>query len=518
MSLKTATIVCLFALAQSATIQQRNIPVEVKYDETAKVTSLDEKIQTELADSASEVASVEQKNDGVRNLDEKIQLSPEDLTQASKHLPVVEEISLKNLEEVARSEEVTPAPTSLQSVLQQAEEVIYSGLKKLRNSFKAEKDQQAPNSEQWDDFEKSVNKYLDDEKTKLQLKQEQPPQNQNIFQNIAQGFQTVANNFVQNLVGNQNATNLGDEQQGGQAQGPFQGFVSFFQNGVGNVVNTINGLGNQGATTTNVNLSDTGTATTQAPNLVSNLVSNVQQFFGQIQGAVQGSGGSSGTQGDTGVNSTSSSSPQRPGQIIQSIGTAINQFIQGRPPNSSGDEGTGTTEGNVGIIQSIGNVIQNSPLNPFRPPQKPAEGGATTSNPIQAGISSAQNIGNQIGSQVQQLIPGQASSTEAAKTQEAEKVQTEQVEQSTQTAEVASNEVAPQKAKGFNLEAVENELEKKEELTPEEVKGEEVKQQMEEQVKQEEIKEEIRQEEMKEKVEEKNEMAEKKEEIMVTAE
>ncbi|XP_018564644.1 uncharacterized protein LOC108906010 isoform X2 [Anoplophora glabripennis] len=495
MSLKTATIVCLFALAQSATIQQRNIPVEVKYDETAKVTSLDEKIQTELADSASEVASVEQKNDGVRNLDEKIQLSPEDLTQASKHLPVVEEISLKNLEEVARSEEVTPAPTSLQSVLQQAEEVIYSGLKKLRNSFKAEKDQQAPNSEQWDDFEKSVNKYLDDEKTKLQLKQEQPPQNQNIFQNIAQGFQTVANNFVQNLVGNQNATNLGDEQQGGQAQGPFQGFVSFFQNGVGNVVNTINGLGNQGATTTNVNLSDTGTATTQAPNLVSNLVSNVQQFFGQIQGAVQGSGGSSGTQG-----------------------TAINQFIQGRPPNSSGDEGTGTTEGNVGIIQSIGNVIQNSPLNPFRPPQKPAEGGATTSNPIQAGISSAQNIGNQIGSQVQQLIPGQASSTEAAKTQEAEKVQTEQVEQSTQTAEVASNEVAPQKAKGFNLEAVENELEKKEELTPEEVKGEEVKQQMEEQVKQEEIKEEIRQEEMKEKVEEKNEMAEKKEEIMVTAE
>ncbi|XP_018564645.1 uncharacterized protein LOC108906010 isoform X3 [Anoplophora glabripennis] len=452
MSLKTATIVCLFALAQSATIQQRNIPVEVKYDETAKVTSLDEKIQTELADSASEVASVEQKNDGVRNLDEKIQLSPEDLTQASKHLPVVEEISLKNLEEVARSEEVTPAPTSLQSVLQQAEEVIYSGLKKLRNSFKAEKDQQAPNSEQWDDFEKSVNKYLDDEKTKLQLKQEQPPQNQNIFQNIAQGFQTVANNFVQNLVGNQNATNLGDEQQGGQAQGPFQGFVSFFQNG------------------------------------------------------------------DTGVNSTSSSSPQRPGQIIQSIGTAINQFIQGRPPNSSGDEGTGTTEGNVGIIQSIGNVIQNSPLNPFRPPQKPAEGGATTSNPIQAGISSAQNIGNQIGSQVQQLIPGQASSTEAAKTQEAEKVQTEQVEQSTQTAEVASNEVAPQKAKGFNLEAVENELEKKEELTPEEVKGEEVKQQMEEQVKQEEIKEEIRQEEMKEKVEEKNEMAEKKEEIMVTAE
>lgn len=236
MVLKTATILCLFALVQSATIQQRDIPVEVKYDEAAKVTSSDEKLQTEVTESTIEAAS-DQSVHALRNLDEKIQLSPDELSQASKHLPIVEEISLKNLGEVARAEEVPAAPTSLQSVLQQAEDVIYSGLKKLRNSFKPEKDQQVPNSAQWDDFEKSVNEYLNEEKTKLQLKQEQPPQNQNIFQNIAQGFQTVANNFIQNFVdgGNQNtnanSTNLGDEQQGGQAQGPFQGFVSFFQNG-----------------------------------------------------------------------------------------------------------------------------------------------------------------------------------------------------------------------------------------------------------------------------------------------
>lgn len=244
MILKSATIVCLLALAQSATIQQRNIPVEVKYDEaaseTAKVSTLDEKIQTELTDSNSEPISeehTEQKTNAVRNLDEKIQLSPEELSQASKNIPVVEDFSLRELGET-RSEQVSLAPPNLQTVLQQAEDIIYSGLKKLRNSFKPDKDQQAPNSEQWDEFEKSVNEYLNEEKTKLQLKQEepaQPPQNQNIFQNIAQGFQTVANNFVQNLVGNQNtkgnSTNQGDEQQGGQAQGPLGGFVNFFQNG-----------------------------------------------------------------------------------------------------------------------------------------------------------------------------------------------------------------------------------------------------------------------------------------------
>lgn len=233
---------CLFALVQSATIQQRNIPVEVKYDEaaseTAKVTTLDEKIQTELTDSASETIPeepLEQKINAVRNLDEKVQLSPEELSQASKHVPVVEEISLRELGEI-RSEQVTPSTPGFLSALQQAEDVIYSGLKKLRNSFKSDKDQQSPYSEQWDDFEKSVTEFLNEEKTNFHLKQTQPvspQQNQNIFQSIGQGFQSVANNFVQNLVGTEkaNSTNLGDEQQGSQAQGPLGGFVNFFQNG-----------------------------------------------------------------------------------------------------------------------------------------------------------------------------------------------------------------------------------------------------------------------------------------------
>lgn len=237
MLLKSAVVLSLIVLAHAALIQ-RNIPVEVKYDEIS--SNLDEKLRNEVPAATAKTSReapdlpVEIRVNGVKNLDEKVQLSLQDLSQASKHLPVVEEISLKELD-AKKSDQESQEPLSIQAVLQQAEDIIFSGLKRLRNSFKADKDQKAPNAQQWDDFERAVNEYLVEQKNKLQLKQEQPaqpPQNQNIFQNIAQGFQQVANNFVQNLVGSQGSNTTSDEQQQQQqGSGPFGGFVNFFQNG-----------------------------------------------------------------------------------------------------------------------------------------------------------------------------------------------------------------------------------------------------------------------------------------------
>ncbi|KAJ8943359.1 hypothetical protein NQ318_002592 [Aromia moschata] len=376
MLIKSATLLGLLALASAATIYQRNIPVEVRYDEPVaaeSVRNLDiaaQQIPVDLKEKPAgpllEPIVIEEKPNAVRNLDEKIQLSSEDLGQALKHLPVNQEpapvevsekieptpedlgetlnqlpvkqetapvevtekvqpaleelsqtlkqlpvkqkpvpvedlavaetVQVTKIDDTPQIEEITRQPEVLKSVLQKAEDIIYSGLKNLRASFRPGESQQVPNAEQWDDLEKAVNQYLDEEKTKFQQKQSQPTtpgSGQNFFQNLASGFQTIANNFVQNLPGSQNvienSTSQGDEQQESGSQGPFQGFVNYFQGGVNNIANAINNLGNPGSTTSNTVLGDTGDGpTTQAPGFISNFVNNVQQFFGQLQQGAQG--------------------------------------------------------------------------------------------------------------------------------------------------------------------------------------------------------------------------------------
>uniref|UniRef100_A0A6P7G4V7 Uncharacterized protein LOC114335932 isoform X1 n=1 Tax=Diabrotica virgifera virgifera TaxID=50390 RepID=A0A6P7G4V7_DIAVI len=435
---------------------QRNIPVEVRYDQILPGIVSREQVLMH----------------GRRNLDAKVQLSSDELPQVLKHLPIplesdlvpeivseekvqvaseVENNAVKSLIQPEDQENVevlpekpidlpievpetpfvksllAPEPLSdsntvlqkaapkpaqtLDSVLQETQNIIRVGLKNLRDSFKPNKGELGPTAEQWATLEKQVDEYFSEEKHKLAIRQSQPveggstaapvaqqPQN-NWVQNIVNGINGIASNFVQSIQSIGSATSGGAQPPNGQADegaagappsNGFQGFVQFFNNGISNIVSTITGTNNNQPTTSNNNLSDPGSGATQAPGNViggffGTIVSNVQNAFG-IQPPPQGAQGDTGSQQQNG-----------PVQVIQSVGNAISNFFGGnRPPsNSQGDEGASAQPGNSNIIQNIQNAIQNSPLNPFRPQNGQTQ---VNANPVQQAVQS-------IGTQVQQLIP-----------------------------------------------------------------------------------------------------------------
>ncbi|CAH1975517.1 unnamed protein product [Acanthoscelides obtectus] len=367
----------------------------------------------------------------IKNLEEKPQLSTKEQKEALKHLPAPEDrISLKQLG--GSSSGSHSQLDELQNVIKQARDIVSSGLNRIKD-FKPDKGQISLNLQQWAELEKAVDEYFDEQKTKLSLKQSTNTTSQNFFANLANGFQTIANNFVQSIQGAPGASNStsSDEAGGsGSSPGGWQGFVSFFQGGIQTISNSINNLG-QSSTTSNTVLGDSPSTESQGifGNFVNNIQQGVQTFIGQIQGSGQAPGG---TQGDPGTNATSSN--QGPIQTgIQQIGTAISNFIQNnRPPGAPGDEATGGNNTNFvqTIGQNIGNAIQQ--FNPFRPgqqggqggqqgaqgglPQLPQIPGTQGQNPAEGIQQGIQNIG----SQIQQLTPGQQQqpSTEASKTPE----------------------------------------------------------------------------------------------------
>ncbi|XP_028142024.2 uncharacterized protein LOC114335932 isoform X2 [Diabrotica virgifera virgifera] len=403
---------------------QRNIPVEVRYDQILPGIVSREQVLMH----------------GRRNLDAKVQLSSDELPQVLKHLPIplesdlvpeivseekvqvaseVENNAVKSLIQPEDQESVEVLPEkpidlpieTLDSVLQETQNIIRVGLKNLRDSFKPNKGELGPTAEQWATLEKQVDEYFSEEKHKLAIRQSQPveggstaapvaqqPQN-NWVQNIVNGINGIASNFVQSIQSIGSATSGGAQPPNGQADegaagappsNGFQGFVQFFNNGISNIVSTITGTNNNQPTTSNNNLSDPGSGATQAPGNViggffGTIVSNVQNAFG-IQPPPQGAQGDTGSQQQNG-----------PVQVIQSVGNAISNFFGGnRPPsNSQGDEGASAQPGNSNIIQNIQNAIQNSPLNPFRPQNGQTQ---VNANPVQQAVQS-------IGTQVQQLIP-----------------------------------------------------------------------------------------------------------------
>ncbi|XP_056645271.1 uncharacterized protein LOC130450710 [Diorhabda sublineata] len=425
---------------------QKNIPVDVIYDQIIPgIVSREQILQH-----------------GRRNLDERVQLSSDELPQALKHLPTKPEIleklqlttqekdgsKLKTLLEPAKEAEIielAPVESSpkvqvnneipsiksvlnpednqqqkavkspLDNVLSESQKIINDGLKNLKESFTPGKDEFSPSSEQWAALEKQVHQYFDEQKNAL-VKQTQTetveagstaapatqPGQTNWFQNLATGVSTIATNFVQNLQnfgGNNSGATApvqGDEGTPGQQPGNqgLQNFISFINNGFGNLVSTISGTNNQGPTTSNTNLSDSGSASATPGGPVGffgSVISNFQNALG-IQ---QGQGGNPTVQGDTGTQQQNGG----PGQIFQSVGSAISNFFQGgatSPANSQGDTGTAPPQSNNNFIQNIQNAFSN--LNPF----KPQGGLQNPQNPPNSIQTAIQNAGNQL----QQFVPG----------------------------------------------------------------------------------------------------------------
>lgn len=124
---------------------------------------------------------------------------------------------------------------NLESSLQEAHEVITNGLKKLKESVASRK---ITKPEEWEKLEKKVDVYFEEEKKRLQTKQDQPPQNNNFLQNVANNFISMFGSVFPTqptASSTQSDEGTGGEGSagatGGSGSNPIQGVISFFQNG-----------------------------------------------------------------------------------------------------------------------------------------------------------------------------------------------------------------------------------------------------------------------------------------------
>ncbi|XP_023013826.2 uncharacterized protein [Leptinotarsa decemlineata] len=499
---KSVAILSFLSIAYAATIQQKNIPVEIRYDDGVQITpkerrevaqevdkeelavkNLDAKVQLspeELSESLKHLPIQEEVMEGgnhvgateevaeevlaVKNLDAKVQLSPEELAESLKHLPVQEEVLAQETPEQPADEPQAKNPqlkgvpqdileegakevphtqtdgresagdigtkastSSLESKLQHLRDIVVTELRALRESIQPKKGQLIPKPEQWDELEKSITRVYEEQINKLMAKQTQLPEPtggepgpaptpgpsqppaapaggpSTIFQNFINGVNGVMQNFMQNIQQAARPPAAQGDEGTGQPANP-GGFVGFIQQGFTNIMNILTNGGQVqgGPSTSSTVLGDTGTPVQSSnpsgnpfTNFFGGVVNNVQNFLGIQSGGAPNTGAVPGVQGDTGV---SPPNQQRPAaQIVNSIGNTINSFFQGRPPTSTSDSAASPPAGNGtgNIFSTIGNAIQNSPLNVFRP----QNGGQTGSNPIQSGIQSA-------GNQIQQAVSG----------------------------------------------------------------------------------------------------------------
>ncbi|XP_044266679.1 uncharacterized protein DDB_G0283357-like [Tribolium madens] len=414
---RCSVVFCLFLTAQSAVLKTRNIPVEIVYDRTNPATygtrnldakiqlSSDELLKLKLSDDIINAEKIDFEEEeagsqhGVENLNEKNQLSPEEIGQSVKFSANAVEVDENVKAAVAEASENSAQSGNLIALLKRAEEMAYAGINTIRENFDKASESipgAKPTAEAWEKLNQTLHDYFRDQyKSVLSLKQDQPTnnntsQNQNQFmQNLINGFQAISNNFMSNYFPqngqNQKPTGSEDEQQPQQQQGPWQSFVNFFQGGMNQIINNMNNINRQNST----GQEDTGTDSNGGSNFINTFVSSIQQFF---QG--QGSPGNNPiqsinlNQSDTGVTTNAPGFFQG---AINQFNQVVNNFrpsTSARPP-VQGDEGSSTTPGN--FIQSIGQAFQN--VNIFRPP-----GGQGGQNQ-QGGSNPIQSIGSQFGGQ-----------------------------------------------------------------------------------------------------------------------
>lgn len=173
----------------------------------------------------------------IKNLEEKVQLSTEELSQATKHIPgvkttisetVIQDAKIVTPEETIPKNFSNTRPSS--AVINQVQEIIYKGIKNIRNNVEqyasSNQDAQIINENAWKDLNASVDNFISSLKDQSGSKQDQAEQNQTFFQTVVTGFQSVGNNFVQ-LIRPNASSSEGDEQQPGLGQN----VIGFFTGG-----------------------------------------------------------------------------------------------------------------------------------------------------------------------------------------------------------------------------------------------------------------------------------------------
>ncbi|XP_044752457.1 putative mediator of RNA polymerase II transcription subunit 29 [Coccinella septempunctata] len=374
MLLKCFLILGLVFLLEAASIT-KGIPVKVVYVDPVGIE--------ENAREKSHVRYLQN-----RNLDEKVQLSGRELKEADQHIPFPE-----------------GSDGNDGALFLKAKTVFLDKLANFRDQvdrFSLKTTQKKPTSEDWAGLNEKIQEVFKKyEKNGIR-------QNQGgFFAELTQ----VTGQWFQSFGGNNNNKPGGEEDEQQQNQGGLGQAWTNFSNSISQAFSNI-GSNNQGSTTSNTVLGDTGvTTSTQAPGFFQNIVSNL---FNNNQGNNPG-------QEDTGVTN--------PPNIFQgAINNIINTFSQSsEKPNTQGDTGESSTSAPSGnpIINNISNAIGQVFGQSTKPPGASGDNEATNkpsnffenvfqnvfnqnqaSSTSQAqGTTSAPNIINQGLQQIQ--IPGQ---------------------------------------------------------------------------------------------------------------
>lgn len=185
----------------------------------------------------------------IKNLDEKVQLSRDQLKHSAEHIPEIKDVKQEMLSEQVRigigenqNEEPVKAESPINLMINQAnsnamlsksnlminnvQDIIYTGIRDIKRNIErymaSNNNAQTIDENVWKHLNSSVDNFITMLKDNASSKQD--AQNQTFFQTVVTGFQTLGSNFLQNVRPNNTE---GDEQQPGFGQN----VINFFSGG-----------------------------------------------------------------------------------------------------------------------------------------------------------------------------------------------------------------------------------------------------------------------------------------------
>ncbi|XP_071052439.1 uncharacterized protein [Onthophagus taurus] len=368
----------VLAAAKAASVFHGEIPVKVIYDEEVThrlyVRNLDKTTQEEIQKLTPVQESIEQeKNEAVnlkalKNHEEKVQLSQEELLLATRRLPLDQEEKV----EEKKLRIVTPPEVTVDENLEndnnlyeKIQEIINNGIETIKTDVKSSQEVVQPAI--WNSFNEGVENFLQSVRNRNALRQ-----NSNSSLPILDQFQNFASNFFGQFTGQNN-----NVPQDSQQPGFPQNIAGFFQNGISQIQSGISNVFS-GQQSTSATILGDNPSTAAPTNPIQGFVQQAQSTLSNIFNPQQQN-----NQADQ------NTSPPNP---IQTISNSIGQAFQNFNPFANRPAGEETSTQN-NPFQAIQNALNN--FNPFQQTTvKSSDASSTTANPIPSipGIPSIPNV------------------------------------------------------------------------------------------------------------------------------
>ncbi|XP_017784616.1 PREDICTED: uncharacterized protein LOC108568189 [Nicrophorus vespilloides] len=362
----------------SAAIYQKSIeiPVKIIYD----------KVNFQTASSRNLNSYSSESNAGIRNLEEKPQLSPGQLSEAGKHLPIPD-VDVQTALDELRRENVKSSVDEIKytvDVYDEIEKIVLNGANDIKTNVENINVETGEPTKA--DVLSKVNATLETfleftkklSESKNYVKQALPG---NFLKEVRNNFQAASADLFKDVSASQSIKQTA-------SNNPFQMIVTQIQNSFQQIANNINNISNQGVTQGTV-LGDA--QPTQSPNPFQIVQSAGQQLVQNINNIINRPVTSAPVAAAESDEQTSKPTQTNPLQTIQTALQNFNPFQQGSQNEESTNQGPLQFLQNAG--QQVAQVINSA--NPFT--QSPnSESDETSSSQPNGPFTFLQNAGQQV--------------------------------------------------------------------------------------------------------------------------